>query len=261
MRQALVAGVIDELTLDVAPVLLGSGERIFDGVESFGFEPVEVLHSPLPTHPLPPHQLNSGWRWAEWSHEHPGHPDASLRRHRADRRPLRRARLHGHLPADEAEPDLVLEGHGFPLHYYGMKGHRAEDSHSTCGVVVADTEPLFQAFAAGLTAHCGKLPLTGLPRITRPRPRKNAGGLSGFSLIDPGGQLDPHLPRGNGGAGRRRPFTASGESAQRHRHSRQQGLPGPGRQDSQGAVRRAHPADPALPDAVEFLDQLKARLS
>jgi hypothetical protein len=25
-------------------------ERIFDGVESFGFEPVEVLHSPLATH-------------------------------------------------------------------------------------------------------------------------------------------------------------------------------------------------------------------
>ena len=43
-------GSIDELTLDVAPVLLGSGERIFDGVESFGFEPVEVLHSPLATH-------------------------------------------------------------------------------------------------------------------------------------------------------------------------------------------------------------------
>jgi dihydrofolate reductase len=31
VRQALIAGVVDELTLDVAPVLLGSGERIFDG--------------------------------------------------------------------------------------------------------------------------------------------------------------------------------------------------------------------------------------
>jgi dihydrofolate reductase len=51
VRQALAAGVIDELTLDVAPVLLGSGERIFaDGAESFDFEPVEVLHSPLTTH-------------------------------------------------------------------------------------------------------------------------------------------------------------------------------------------------------------------
>jgi dihydrofolate reductase len=50
VRQALAAGVVDELTLDIAPVLLGSGERIFDGAESFGFEPVEVLHSPLATH-------------------------------------------------------------------------------------------------------------------------------------------------------------------------------------------------------------------
>jgi dihydrofolate reductase len=40
----------DELALDLAPVQLGSGERLFDGVESFGFEPVEVLHSPLATH-------------------------------------------------------------------------------------------------------------------------------------------------------------------------------------------------------------------
>src|SRR3954462_1522826 len=50
VRQALDAGVVDELTLDIAPVLLGSGERIFDGVGSFGLEPVEVLHSPLATH-------------------------------------------------------------------------------------------------------------------------------------------------------------------------------------------------------------------
>ena len=50
VRQALVAGVVDELTLDIAPVLLGSGERIFDGVESLGLEPIEVLHSPLATH-------------------------------------------------------------------------------------------------------------------------------------------------------------------------------------------------------------------
>jgi dihydrofolate reductase len=50
VRQALAADVVDELALDIAPVLLGSGERIFDGAEEFGFEPVEVLHSPLATH-------------------------------------------------------------------------------------------------------------------------------------------------------------------------------------------------------------------
>ena len=50
VRQALNAGVIDELTLDIAPVLLGSGERLFDDVRTFDFEPVEVSHSPLTTH-------------------------------------------------------------------------------------------------------------------------------------------------------------------------------------------------------------------
>ena len=50
VRQALAAGVVDELALDVAPVLLGAGERMFDGLGSFDFEPVEVLHSPLATH-------------------------------------------------------------------------------------------------------------------------------------------------------------------------------------------------------------------
>lgn len=42
VRQALAAGVINELALDLAPVLLGSGERIFDGARSFG--PAKVLH-------------------------------------------------------------------------------------------------------------------------------------------------------------------------------------------------------------------------
>ena len=50
VRQALAAGSIDEFTLDVVPVLLGSGERMFEGVKSFEFEPDEVLHSPLATH-------------------------------------------------------------------------------------------------------------------------------------------------------------------------------------------------------------------
>ena len=50
VRQALQAGVIDELWLDIAPVLLGAGETIFGGIAAFDFEPVEVLHSPLATH-------------------------------------------------------------------------------------------------------------------------------------------------------------------------------------------------------------------
>jgi dihydrofolate reductase len=50
VRQALAAGAIDELVLDFAPILLGRGERIFDGPAGQRFEPIEVTHSPLATH-------------------------------------------------------------------------------------------------------------------------------------------------------------------------------------------------------------------
>jgi dihydrofolate reductase len=50
VRQALAAGALDELMLDVAPILLGSGERLLDGVTDVQFDPVDVIHSPLATH-------------------------------------------------------------------------------------------------------------------------------------------------------------------------------------------------------------------
>ena len=49
-RQALAAGVIDELVLDFTPILLGAGERLFDDVTDPGLEPFEVIHSPRATH-------------------------------------------------------------------------------------------------------------------------------------------------------------------------------------------------------------------
>ena len=50
VRQAFAAGAIDELTLDIAPVLLGSGEKLFEGVEDPGLEVLQVSHSPLAIH-------------------------------------------------------------------------------------------------------------------------------------------------------------------------------------------------------------------
>jgi dihydrofolate reductase len=50
VRQAFAAGAIDEMVLDIIPVLLGRGERLFDGVEDPGLEPIEVVHSPRATH-------------------------------------------------------------------------------------------------------------------------------------------------------------------------------------------------------------------
>lgn len=50
VRQALEAHELDELTLDIAPVLLGSGERLFSDRTQSHVEIVEAEHSPLVTH-------------------------------------------------------------------------------------------------------------------------------------------------------------------------------------------------------------------
>jgi dihydrofolate reductase len=50
VRQALAAGELDELWLEVAPVVLGSGERIFDGTITPSLEILAAEHSPFATH-------------------------------------------------------------------------------------------------------------------------------------------------------------------------------------------------------------------
>ncbi len=50
VRQALQAGCLNELVLDVVPVLLGDGERLFDDVSELRAEAVEAATSPGATH-------------------------------------------------------------------------------------------------------------------------------------------------------------------------------------------------------------------
>lgn len=50
VRQAIAAAALDEVVLHIAPVLLGAGERLFDGVADPGVEPVDAVHSPFVTH-------------------------------------------------------------------------------------------------------------------------------------------------------------------------------------------------------------------
>ncbi len=50
IRQALAAGVIDELVVDIAPVVLGGGESPFEGLTDLRLEPIETIHSPRATH-------------------------------------------------------------------------------------------------------------------------------------------------------------------------------------------------------------------
>jgi dihydrofolate reductase len=52
LRQCLDAGVVDEFTLTIAPVLLGGGKRLFDGISRTDavFERTGVVESPYATH-------------------------------------------------------------------------------------------------------------------------------------------------------------------------------------------------------------------
>jgi dihydrofolate reductase len=49
-RQYLAAGVVDELRLHVAPVVLGAGERLLDGLGGLPLELVSARHTALATH-------------------------------------------------------------------------------------------------------------------------------------------------------------------------------------------------------------------
>ncbi|MES9541792.1 dihydrofolate reductase family protein [Actinomadura sp. NPDC000600] len=50
VNQYLAAGLIDELRLHIAPLVLGEGERLFEGVGDLALKPVETSRTPLVTH-------------------------------------------------------------------------------------------------------------------------------------------------------------------------------------------------------------------
>jgi hypothetical protein len=73
------------------------------------------------------------------------------------------------------------------LQFFEIAGFDPAQSYGSCLVITADIEGLHRAFVAGMRAAYGKVLVSGTPRMTRPRARKNADGLGGFSVIDPGG--------------------------------------------------------------------------
>ena len=84
-------------------------------------------------------------------------------------------------------PYVALRREDLHLHFFEMPGFDPEQSYGSCLVLTSDLGGLHQAFAAGMRAAYGKVLVSGTPRMTRPRPRRNNDGLGGFSVIDPGG--------------------------------------------------------------------------
>ncbi|MFC7450687.1 bleomycin resistance protein [Rhodococcus daqingensis] len=84
-------------------------------------------------------------------------------------------------------PYLALQREDLNLHFSGIPGFDPEESYGSCLVSVPDIGALYGSFAEGLRAAYGRVPVSGIPRMTRPRKRKNTGELSGFTVVDPGG--------------------------------------------------------------------------
>ncbi|MCP3101269.1 hypothetical protein LZ198_20555 [Myxococcus sp. K15C18031901] len=79
-------------------------------------------------------------------------------------------------------PYAVTRWGGAQLHFFGLKGLEPSRAFSTCLFIVDEVERLHADFSAALRADLGRLPLRGVPRITRMRP-----GQSRFSVVDPNG--------------------------------------------------------------------------
>lgn len=104
------------------------------------------------------------------------------------------------------------------------------------------------------------MPVKGFPRITRPRPRKNADGLSGFSLVDPAGNWIRFFNRKRNEEMPRTEVSRLGEVVQNAVVlADSKGDVAQATKVLQGALSRAPADDPSREDAREFLAELTAR--
>ncbi|MET8985160.1 hypothetical protein ABZW49_06915 [Nonomuraea wenchangensis] len=86
---------------------------------------------------------------------------------------------------ERPNPYAAVRRGGVELHFFGVPEFDPEQSMGSVVVVVPDTGALHAAFAAGLRAAFGKVPVSGIPRMTRPRRVQGTSG--GFVVVDPGG--------------------------------------------------------------------------
>ncbi|MGW5155526.1 hypothetical protein ACWEPN_08590 [Nonomuraea wenchangensis] len=86
---------------------------------------------------------------------------------------------------ERPNPYAAVRRGGVELHFFGVPEFDPEQSMGSVVVVVPDTGALHATFAAGLRAAFGKVPVSGIPRMTRPRRVQGTSG--GFVVVDPGG--------------------------------------------------------------------------
>ena len=82
-------------------------------------------------------------------------------------------------------PSAVVARDDMAIHLGGIDGFDPEQSYASVIIVVPDPDALYVSFAAGLRGAYGRLPVSGIPRMVRPR--KRWGTVYGFSVVDVGG--------------------------------------------------------------------------
>ncbi len=152
-------------------------------------------------------------------------------------------------------PHVALRREDINLHFFGMEGYDPAQSYSTCLVVVPDINKLFEEFAAAMRAVHGKLLISGIPRMTRPRLRNDR--YTGFTVIDPGGnwirvtraQAEPEATTKLAKA-----MENAARQADAHGDERQ------GLKILEGALKRATGDEPEFKAVQEYRDELIERI-
>jgi hypothetical protein len=97
-------------------------------------------------------------------------------------------------------PYAVVQREDFQLHFFGLKGLEPSAAYSTCLVVMPEVEPLHATFSEALRRTLGRLPVSGIPRLTRMKP-----GQGRFTLVDLSGNSLIFVRREKAGASKPRP--------------------------------------------------------
>lgn len=86
----------------------------------------------------------------------------------------------------------IVEREISALHFIYEKGYVPGKSYSGCLVAVKDATTTYAEFTQSLRRHTGKVPATGLPRISKMKP-----GQTRFTVTDPSGNAVIFVSMGN----------------------------------------------------------------
>ncbi|MDQ3405631.1 MAG: hypothetical protein M3548_19940 [Actinomycetota bacterium] len=152
-------------------------------------------------------------------------------------------------------PYLALRREDINLQFFDRDDYDPAQSYSTCIIIVPDIHALFEEFAAAMRKARGKLLISGIPRVTRPRLRNDR--YTGFAVIDPGGnwiRITRAQPEPEAATRLAKAMENVARMADSHGDDRQ------GLKTLEGAPKKAVGDEPEFQAATEYWDELVERI-